>query len=879
MAERQNRKETLILTPTARLARAEMRRRAEARSAAGEAAWTAEPVLTVSAWLAQLRDEALIAGAIDAVPIASTQARSLWQRAIDSEIFIGEPRVAELAERAWRTLHEYRLDPPEAWPEPVLSRDARAFRDWVARYRALCARHGVVDEWAFAAELPDLVRSGRLALPERVEVVGRELPPTPLERDLFDALTAAGCEVAGVAVPAADVPADAPPLARFEEPDDELHAAAAWARERLEADPAAAVAIVVPDLGERLEAVDRLFRRVFDPPGDVLESDRPGPWHVSLGPALGDWPLVADALLLLQLDPQRLPQARACRLLRSPWLAGWSAESRARAGAARRLMERAPYEITAAEWAREVEAAGAVELAGRIRQWFAVRREHRRPAQPSDWTARFQLELEAIGFARGRDLDSREFQILGRWHELLESFAALDVVADGTLARAAALGALAERARADRFRERDPGCPVEVLGVEEALGSRFDATWITTLDQDTWPKPARRDPLIPGPVQAGVPASTSDGRLARARAELAGLLRTAPEVRGSFSVGGDEQPRQPTPLLAGVEPADGVPRPRPEPVAMETVEADVRAPRPDAGHARGGTGVLRDQSACPFRAFAAHRLAAAHPQPPRPGLDAAARGSLIHRALETFWDGLHGRADLVAMDAAAFDARVERAAERAVAEFVRPYRHRLGAGARALEQRCTARALARWLALERTRGDFRVVERERPVEMRFGGLVLTGKIDRVDETAAGTVLIDYKTGRAGKGGWAPEPRIADPQLPAYALALKRPPAGIAFARLAPDDVRFDGLAETDADMPGVSALADAKRGWKDFDDWQALLAAWRGRLEALAEAFVAGRAEVDPRDAQACRYCDLHALCRIDERQPVGRWLEDADAG
>jgi len=38
-----------------------------------------------------------------------------------------------------------------------------------------------------------------------------------------------------------------------------------------------------------------------------------------------------------------------------------------------------------------------------------------------------------------------------------------------------------------------------------------------------------------------------------------------------------------------------------------------------------------------------------------------------------------------------------------------------------------------------------------------------------------------------------------------------------------------------------------------------------------------GRAEVDPRDLQVCRNCGLHALCRIDERQPVGRWLEDGE--
>jgi probable DNA repair protein len=868
-----------ILTPTARLARAERRRRAEARRSAGQQAWTADPVLTLSTWIAQLRDEALVAGAIDAVPISAVQARALWAQAIDTEIFVGEPRVAELAERAWRTVHEYRLQPPEAWPELLLSEDARAFRGWAERFQSLCAELGVTDEWAFATRLPALIASGDVAAPASIELVGRELPPTPLEQALLEALAAAGCDVAGAAVPDASIADHALRVEAFETPDRELLAAAEWARGQLEDQPDRSIAIVVPDLGERLEAVDRVFRGVFDPPAFALAGNGAEPWHVSLGPPLAEWPLVADALIVLQLDPGRLSQARASRLLRSPWLSGWTGEFAPRAEAVRRLMDRAPHEITAMEWARDAERAGAAGLARRIRHWQALRKEHRPAARPSDWVGRFQAELEAMGFGRGRELDSREFQALNRWHQLLEALSTLDVVAAGPVSRARAVALVAERARATRFRERDPGCPVEVLGVEEALGSRFDATWIATLDHENWPKSARRDPLIPGPIQAAVPTASGDGQLARARAELAGLLRTAPEVRGSFSSGSDEQPRTLTPLLPGVE-ATQAERPAvPEPAALEWLDDDVRAPAPAGAGTRGGTGVLRDQSACPFRAFAAHRLAAMHPQPPRPGLDAAARGNLIHRALELFWDGLTGRAELAAMDDRDLQAGIERAAAQAVAEFVRPYRHRLGAGGRALEQRCTARALTNWLAVERARGEFRVVGREVGIEMRFGRLVLRGKIDRVDETDAGTVLIDYKTGRATKSAWTPDPRIVDPQLPAYALALETAPAAIAFARLTADDLRFDGLAETDPGIPGVVTLADAKHGWRHYDDWSGLLKTWRGQLEALADAFVSGRAEVDPRDAQACRYCDLHALCRIDERQPVGRWLEDADAG
>ena len=151
--------------------------------------------------------------------------------------------------------------------------------------------------------------------------------------------------------------------------------------------------------------------------------------------------------------------------------------------------------------------------------------------------------------------------------------------------------------------------------------------------------------------------------------------------------------------------------------------------------------------------------------------------------------------------------------------------------------------------------------------MEFAGLKLQGKIDRIDETAAGTVLIDYKTGRTGKNGWRPDPRIADPQLPAYALAMNPPPAALAFARIRPDDLGFDGLSETDAGIPGVAELAAAKGAWKESEDWNALMQAWRNNLNGLAISFQEGRAEVDPRDGQICRNCHLHSLCRIHERK------------
>ena len=146
---------SLRLTPTARLARNEAHQRALSFRDSGTSAWLAPKVLSFPAWLGELRADYLLNADDERVPVTSQQAQLLWQSLIDQSVFIGEPRVAELAQRAWRLLHEYELDPPGQWPTLLLSEDNQRFRDWAQRYRSLCGRRGLVDDWALNAEFGD----------------------------------------------------------------------------------------------------------------------------------------------------------------------------------------------------------------------------------------------------------------------------------------------------------------------------------------------------------------------------------------------------------------------------------------------------------------------------------------------------------------------------------------------------------------------------------------------------------------------------------------------------------------------------------------------------------------------------------------------------
>ena len=68
---------------------------------------------------------------------------------------------------------------------------------------------------------------------------------------------------------------------------------------------------------------------------------------------------------------------------------------------------------------------------------------------------------------------------------------------------------------------------------------------------------------------------------------------------------------------------------------------DIDAPEIPAGQiANGGSGLFKDQSGCPFKAFARHRLHAESLQQTDIGLSAAERGNLVHRAMQYLWQRL-----------------------------------------------------------------------------------------------------------------------------------------------------------------------------------------------------------------------------------------------
>ena len=852
--------------------------------------WETPQILPFTALVTKLYDAAQHDPSLAGVqtPLTRVQERALWEAVVaDSELgLLSSPAAAALAADAWMLAHQWNVASRVRRYTSVA--DTRVFVSWADEYQRRVAAAGATD----LARLPDIARdyidSGAIAAPQRLILAGFD-ETTVQQQRLFDALVARGAQCERFE-PAQH---DATPLrAACLDVRDENEKAADWATARLAANPAARIGIVVPDLTSRRRTLVAALDSALVP-DQLLAPSSVRPYTVSLGGALADVALVAFFLRSIRLTLGSVEFEEASAVLRSPYFSGATHERDSRdlveAQLRRRCQRSVGFErvFEAAQAAARESGVEAEQLLAGLRMLSQWRRQHAtRSRRPSEWASAFAQVLQSISaFSAGVDrvLDSAEYQALVRWQELLAEFAALDRTV-GRLTAAAAVGKLERIARETIFQPEGGTPPVQVLGVLEANALTFDHVWIMGMTADAWPPPSRPNALLPIELQraAGMPGAGAAAELQRARRQLQRLLQSAPEVVVSHATIDADRKLAPSPLIASFERWQAPPRAARLIDAMAaaalTLSRDAAAPpwRP-LMPLRGGAAVLQNQAACPFRAFALHRLNARAIESPHDGFDYRERGQLVHDTLAAFWTSLpEPTRDALAATSEQQRRALLRAAADAAQVRLQRRRGSLSAALTELESARLVRVIEQWLQCEiATRSAFRVVAIEDARTMHVGPLTLAARLDRVDEFPDGErIVIDYKTGGTKNAGWFDE-RPDEPQLPLYLTASEPAARAIALARVRTGDVGFSGLAAEPNLLPGRSSQ------WNErYTNWGALVDHWSRVLERLAMQFAAGDAAVDPkRLPQTCRYCDLPTLCRINERggTVVAGAIEDED--
>ncbi|MGZ5087363.1 MAG: PD-(D/E)XK nuclease family protein [Usitatibacter sp.] len=879
-----------VATPNQRLAQSLAGEFAGFQRARGLEAWETADILPFGALVTRLWEDALHSDLAPGlpVPLSEAQEQALWEEAIHATryarvLFSAAPAAAQ-CRAAWQLAHAWRI---ALNPSGMHDEDARAFLDWSSRYERATRERGQTD----AARLPDVVSSrlghASLRKPGTLVLFGVDIV-TPQMSEFLAALASQGCEIAEAAPPARRAE-----VTRVELTDakDEIDAAARWARSRLEEGAgqergeSPRIGVVVPDLASSRARVQRVFANVMLPGRFVAAESEAMPFNVSLGAPLPQFPMVSDALAMIDLCGADVPFEGASRVVRSPFIAGAESEMESRARLDAALRERCGASVTIdslARLAKSPRLPRAPLLSDRLERLAEFRKSGLFGTRlASEWARAFSEALRVIGFPGERTLDSAEHQTLDRWHELLADFATLERVT-GRMGFNAARERLRGMARDAIFQAQARDVPIQVMGILESAGQEFDHLWVMGLTDEAWPLPARPDPFIPVHAQrkAGIPQSDPVSSLELDRRITQGWLTSASEVVLSHARMKKESELAPSPLIASIE-AGRVEdlAIEPHPTLRETMRAagavetiqDAVAPAIAGASQSGGTGLFRDQAACPFRAFAHRRLGSRPLESPRPGLNARDRGTLVHEMMRLVWKSLETHDRLVAAGES-LGGILEACADQALAQ-VKRYRSDVLAGRFAELERARLVRLAReWLSVDARREGFEVAALEEKHPVTFGGVTVNAKLDRMDKLASGgRAIIDYKTGACKTSAWMGA-RPDEPQLPMYALGAGEDIAAVAFAVVKTGEPRYKGISRVAGLIPKVCTIdKDPSKAARQYGDWDQLVAGWRVELEAIGRGFAAGDARVDPkRGAETCANCDQHMFCRVAEKTPFG---------
>lgn len=864
-----------VVTPNRRLAQ-ELAREFDAdRIESGLHTWESADVIPFASFVERLWESAVYSDEGRDLPLllSAPQEQALWEEIVTASEWGGEllspARTASQCRDAWRLAHAWCID--GALGKFPGNDDADAFVQWAQTYAKRTQQE--ID----SARLPDavakLLTSPTVAKPRTLVAYGFDIVPAQLA-GFFQAANANGIEVLQCAPRRKSARAlrVAYPSAR-----EELEASAQWARARLEEAHAASpargggisprIAVVVPDLERRRQEVARVFSRVMVPGSNLPgAAETVMPFNISIGVALASYPLVHAALGMLALAAGEIDFPLASRLLRSPFIGGAEAELARRAQLDARLRKSFPARLTL------VRLIASIETCPLLRQRLEAVYQYAsanlaRVQSPHAWARHFSEVLDAAGFPGERVLDSAEFQARVKWYEVLADFARIEHVVP-RMTCGAALTRLRRLAADTLFQPESGAAPVQILGILESAGLEFDHLWVSGLTDDAWPLAARPNPFIPIALQkkAGIPEAAADSALQLDRRITADWLTAADEVVVSHPLREEDRGLLPSALIASI-PEEKIELPRfarwrdlvHAARHVDTIPDGV-APPYAANEVRGGTRVLADQAACPFRAFARYRLRAEGLESPADGLDARDRGNLLHALMANLWGALRTRANLAALSPDELGSATAQAAAAAVAK-VRAERPGLLDGRLAeLERERLAKLASEWLEVERARDEFEVVAIEDKRTLEVAGLAFSGRIDRMDwlpqAKGGGHVLIDYKSGRATPNDWLNE-RPDDPQLPLYAIAAKEDVAAVVFAQMKTGGMRLMGFTRPDVILPKV----------KNTEAWGGLFETWKRELDMLAREFAGGVAVVRPkRELKTCRHCDLQPLCRVHER-------------
>ena len=852
---------------------------------AGNTAWATPDVCTWNVWLKNTwRDYEDRLGETVPQLLSTGQAKQVWERTIAKDVssqysdqfeylLWNITATANRAKTAYGLMCSYIIHPSEF--DDQISQDAEHFLSWLESYQlGLCK-----GDWIDLETLPDRFIDEADAIFEskeaRIVFAGFDTW-TPQIQLLAKVLIHKDWEVEFLNHATGRDPSCVQKF-EFEKTNDEIDTCARWARAVVEQNPTVhKVGIVVARLSDVHQRLYRTFSAYLNP--DAIMEKRQThelSFHITLGTALGQTPLVVDALNLIELIRPEVDVSVMCAVIQSDRIKGWDEEAAVRSSLAEKIVGIGGTRVSIENILTVIQnnsfdcysLAKVFKSAQKLKLKMLTHADYAYWGRFfMDWMKNFQSEKR-----ENRKFGADEIQANKSWGLVLESLAELGFVSSRVNVQTvmAKLGRLVSEVS---IQPRARRVPVQIGEMITLAGQSFTHLWIMGMNNQALPGTPRPNPFIPIKVQKSkeIPECSAETLRKTMTNRIDRLLSGAGTVVQSYSATDGKDHFQPSSELSGLQPYRETREfDFPEYVDYNTLLSkqfhqcesfvDWRA-KPlelstDIVRFGGDASALRIQSLCPFRGFAEHRLKARQVESRYIGISPMLRGSIAHRMFEKLYEEFPSKNDVLAnegqryLDAARIHARA------VVEEYDSQRVQRLSSEVVETEVERLLDLARQWQNVETKRGDFNVYGRELAIDIEVAGFSFRSRIDRIDKVEDGYLVIDYKTGNCSLGD-AVGDRPRDAQLLIYAYGLHKQAglciSDVAYAKLKRGEVRFSPLLPyVKRYQPDEEASSPERR-----------MAIWQERLETIAKGFMSGNADVDPL-ARACEYCHIKPLCRI----------------
>jgi len=861
--------DTVILTPNRRLSATLHKLYQQQQLASNKTSWPNPQILPITTWIQFLWDD-YTHKSLQSFPLLLNPAQEqfLWEKIIlqtrDNAQLLQITETAEQAKSAWSLLKQWEVEIHH--PLFQTSEDYLACMQWIKVFQQLCEEN----DWIDAASLPGLVIkkiiSNEISPPHSIMTYGFTEYSPQLKR-LF-----AACETSGskcVALKAFSHLANTHQMS-IHDHELEIETMACFAKSIHEQDQEAKIACVFPDLDKKRDRILQIFSQVFAAENTCTIDPQQAPFNISAGKSLAQTPVIHAALQILSLHKKSISLEVFSHLLTSPFIGEAEFERISRASDEYQLRLK-NKNIISLEKISNNKFSPCFQK--RLLKVISQLHECQDKSAHAEWANVFCKILSLMGWPGERSLNSEEYQMVESWLNLLTEFSTLDAVSK-PVSYLDALHSLKKLAANKMFQAKSPDTPIQILGLLEAAGLPFDYLWVAGLDDISFPPQARPNPFIPRQIQRELqmPHASADRELDFCRTIIQQFIECTAQVIFSHAEKDDELELQASPLIRDFteisvndlqlkqyfNPARKIFFTR-EIECLTDLKAPIVA---DDEKIRGGVTVIKHQALCPFKSFAEWRLHAREMESVQPGLRAKDRGNVVHQSLELVWNEIKTQARLVLLDDETLDKIIHDAIDTALLKLADTHGESLQY--MLLEKKRLKHLLREWLLIEKQRPAFSLLDHEKTVQFKLGPLPLSMRVDRIDQLEDGRkFIIDYKTGKNNDiGKWFGE-RPEEPQLPLYALLDADNTCGISFAQIHAGEQGFKGVSHYAMEIRGVKVISEITKS--TALSWTEQLNQWKEILTRLGTDFYHGVANVDPKDADTCKWCAIKPLCRINE--------------